>query len=73
MFKQMRIRASKLAREITFTLILKIVLIISIWYFFFSNPVDDSLTEDKVRHQILGSSQYNLPSSYYQFLTFSYF
>ena len=45
---------NKLAREITLTLIIKVMLIYGIWYFFFSEPVDDSLTDDKVRSQILG-------------------
>ena len=45
---------NKLAREITLTLIIKVMLIYGIWYFFFSEPVDDSLTDDKVRSQIFG-------------------
>jgi hypothetical protein len=48
---------NKLAREITLTLIIKVTLIYTIWYLFFSNPVDDSLTEEKVRSQIFGMTQ----------------
>ena len=63
MFRGLRLGAKKLAKEITLTLILKIILIFSIWYFFFSHPVDDSLTDEKVRRQILGSVQSGFHSS----------
>jgi hypothetical protein len=55
MLRRFRAHANKLAREITITLLLKILLIIGIWYLFFSHPVDDTLTEEKVRQQILGA------------------
>ena len=54
MLQRFRLGANKLAREITITLILKIIVLLAIWYFFFSHPITDSLTQDNIRHQILG-------------------
>ena len=55
MLQRFRLGANKLAREITITLILKIIVLLAIWYFFFSHPIAESLTQDNIRHQILGS------------------
>lgn len=66
MFQRMRSGISQYAKEITLTLIVKLILIFGIWFFFFSQPIDDSLSSDKVRQQILGSSELQQPTSVFQ-------
>jgi len=54
MLQRIWYNANKLVREITLTLIIKIIVLFGIWYFFFSHPVTDSLTPDSIRQKILG-------------------
>lgn len=70
MFQRIRIGVSKFAKEITLTLLLKVILIFALWYFFFSQPVEKSLTDDKVRQQILGATQYDQSASENSSFTF---
>ena len=44
-----------LVREITVTLILKVILIYFIWLWFFSNPVDEHLDDTQVQNAIFGA------------------
>lgn len=44
-----------LAREITITLVVKIVLIYLLWLAFFSNPLDDKLTGPAVGDALFGT------------------
>jgi hypothetical protein len=49
--------ANVLGREITFALIVKVALIFALWYAFFREPVDETLTDSQVGHALFGSHQ----------------
>ena len=49
-------RRDSLRREIVFTLLVKIVVIYALWYAFFSDPVDDGLTDAEVGSVVFGRS-----------------
>ena len=46
-----------LAREIIATLVIKMVFIYLLWYAFFSNPIDETLTTEQFESTIFGSHQ----------------
>jgi|GEM_PF-4388442 len=50
------LQRDRLGREITLTLLLKIVAIAAIWYLFFSEPVDDGLSDHAVAGALLGAA-----------------
>jgi hypothetical protein len=52
-----------LIREITFTLVLKVILIYFIWLWFFSNPVDEHLDDTQVHNAIFGTHTTDLNQS----------
>lgn len=45
----------KLWKEITLVVTLKIIVIMAIWYFWFSDPVEKHLTTEKVAQQMVGA------------------
>ena len=50
-------RRDFLRREIIFTLVVKVIVIYALWYAFFSNPIDDTLTDSQVSNVVFGNSQ----------------
>jgi hypothetical protein len=49
-----QLRGNPLAKEITVALLIKLLLILGLWYAFFSQPVDRELTDLSVSAVILG-------------------
>jgi hypothetical protein len=49
-------RRDALRREIVLALVVKIAVIYALWYAFFSEPVDDSLTGAQVGHAVFGAA-----------------
>lgn len=45
-----------LRREIILTLLVKVVVILALWYVFFSEPIDDTLTDSQVSNVFFSSS-----------------
>ena len=57
------VKKPTLAREITLTLILKFALIYVIWWWFFSNPIDEHLDDTQVQSVIFGELPAALPTA----------
>lgn len=49
-------RDNSLARHISLTLIIKVLLLVGLWYLFFSQPIDKLLTDQTVSRALLGGS-----------------
>ncbi len=56
------LRDNPLAREITIVLLVKLFLIFSLWYAFFSRPVDREITDRRVSAVILGRDRPATPA-----------
>ena len=52
-------RRDLLRREIILTLMIKVIVIFALWYAFFSDPVDKTLTDSQVGNILFGTPQSN--------------
>jgi hypothetical protein len=50
-------RRDLLRREIILTLMIKVIVIFALWYAFFSDPVDETLTDSQVGNILFGTPQ----------------